>query len=158
MAAKQEILLSLDQGTQISGYAVYEGTSLLTSGTVASKIKDSRLRMFQMCQNIIEIIKEYQPNRIIIEEPFAKNNIHVFQVLCEFFGMILYIANDLDIPLTSYSAAVWRAEIELKGKNRQEQKIKAMDFVKTTFDIDCSDDEAEAILIGYSHLKREKLF
>ena len=154
----RQVILSLDQGTQITGYAIYNNGILFASGTISVKNKDTRQRMYEMCEGIKKIAKQYKPTQIVLEEPFAKVNLRVFQILCEFFGIVLYVAHELHIPVASYTAAVWRAEIELKGKNREDQKEKAIERVALMFDRECTDDEAEAILIGYSHIKREERY
>ena len=112
--------------------------------------------MFDMLDFITELLEKYKPEEVIIEEPFAKVNLHVFEVLCEFFGMVLYVCHERNIKTTTYTAAVWRSVLGLKGKNRKEQKENAINYVKDAFQIECTDDEAEAILIGYSHIKREQ--
>lgn len=153
----KNIILSLDQGTTISGYAVFQNGALTASGVLKAKAKDKvEDRMFDMAAQINEVINSCQPNEIIVEEPFAKVNIRVFQILCKFLGMVLYMGHIKNIPVISYGASVWRSEIGLKGKNRPEQKQKAIDYVKEKFNIECTDDEAEAILIGTAHLSRIK--
>lgn len=150
-------VLSVDQGTKISGYAIFQNEQLIASGILKGNEKyGTRMRMYDMVEQISNLIDEYRPDILVLEEPFAKVNLHVFEVLCELFGILGYVAHKKEVSLATYSAAVWRAEIELKGKQRAEQKAKAIEFVKTIFNMDCSEDESEAILIGYSHLHRTK--
>lgn len=152
-----KVILSVDQGTKISGYAIFQDSQLIASGILkGDDKKDTWMRMHEMAQQISDLIDKYKPDTLVLEEPFAKVNLHVFEVLCELFGILGYVAYTKDIELATYSAAVWRAEIELKGKQRAEQKAKAIELVKIIFGKECSEDESEAILIGYSHLHRTK--
>jgi len=43
---------------------------------------------------------------------------------------------------------VWQAQFNITGKQRMEQKKNVMKKVKQLFDIDVTDDVADAILIG----------
>ena len=152
--SNKNTILALDQGSKISGYAIYSGGTLVASGILKANTKDSSEdRMFTMASQIERLIKDYAPQELVVEEPFAKVNLRVFQVMCELLGIVTYIGYKSGLKVSSYSAAVWRSRLGIKGKNRAEQKALAISTVKDSFQIDCTDDEAEAILIGYTHIK-----
>jgi len=46
-------------------------------------------------------------------------------------------------------ASSWKHTCGIKGKGREAQKANAQAFVKNTFAIDATQDEADAICLGY---------
>jgi len=46
-------------------------------------------------------------------------------------------------------ATAWRAFCKIKGRKRTEQKANAIQLVKDKFNLYVSEDEADAILIGF---------
>ena len=49
----------------------------------------------------------------------------------------------------------WKSTCGVKGKKRVDQKANAQNFVKEQFDIDASEDEADAICIGWHMVQKE---
>ena len=153
----KECILSLDQGTKITGYAIFKNKKLMISGILQTNSKDGAYeRIYDVAQRVNKLIDDYKPDILVLEEPFAKNSMHVFEVLCELYGVLGYVAQQRNIQLKTFTAAVWRAILGLKGKNRAEQKLNAINSVEQEFGLQVSEDEAEAILIGLAYIREKE--
>lgn len=62
-------ILSFDQSTLVTGWAVFDEGIYLTHGVVdLHKIKDSSNRFEQMCSSIRNLIFAYHPDEIVLED------------------------------------------------------------------------------------------
>jgi len=68
--------------------------------------------------------------------------------LAEVYGILDELCTELHLPYQSVLASVWKSALGIKGKNRQEQKKNAQDYVATTYNIKATQDESDAICIG----------
>jgi hypothetical protein len=69
--------------------------------------------------------------------------------------MIIYNTACDNIPILELSPSHWRSVIKDKhgikfGRTRVEQKKKAQEFVKDYFNKEVTEDEADAICLGYA--------
>jgi hypothetical protein len=63
-------------------------------------------------------------------------------------GVIVISLEHHEIPYEVVSSKIWRADFLVKGRSRDEQKSHAIQIVKDMYNLEVSDDAAEAILIG----------
>ena len=75
--------------------------------------------------------------------------------MAEVFGIIYELAIALEIPYTVVLASTWKSTLLIKGARRDEQKRNAQAFAQNTYNIKCSQDEADAICIGTHVLVKE---
>lgn len=87
------------------------------------------------------------------DSPIA--NVATFQKLAWVQGAVMETCNEMDIPFTLIYPSEWRKACDfLKGNDskRDAQKKIAQDWVLTSFDKKCTQDEADAICIGWGYL------
>lgn len=78
--------------------------------------------------------------------------VSTFQKLAQLQGAIILLCEELRIPYQIVYASEWRKSCDfLKGndKHRNEQKKITQKWVKDTFGLQCTQDEADAICIGF---------
>ena len=147
-------ILALDQATKISGFSIWTDGKLNTWGHKEYTDDDVHIRVHKICLWIESLLDQYAPDELIIEEIHYDNtNIATFQKLAQLQGAIIELAQNLHIPCKVISPNEWRAQCHfLKGheKKRQAQKKIAQDWVQENFNAQCTDDEADAICIGYA--------
>ena len=68
------MLLALDASTKSTGYAVFDGTTLVTSGCITSASTDVLKRIFIMKDGINTILSQYPIKKIILEEVRPDSN------------------------------------------------------------------------------------
>ena len=146
-------LMSIDESSKITGCALFENGEL-SKYTILdkSKIKDSSCRLHEMCRVLWEQIKEWKPDGIYIEHPQGSgSNVLTVGMLSEIIGVARAYAVEHDCDFNEIVPSAWRKMLGLKqggGKKRAELKQMYIDYVKALYDIDASDDLADAICIG----------
>ena len=147
-------LLALDQSSRTSGYAVFDGEKLIKSGTFTFSNQNVGKRLVQIKQRIQELIEEYEIEEIIFEDIYADgqkiNNMKTFKVLAEVYGVILEYLTETGLPHSSINAPSWRSHLGIKGRTRTDQKKNAQEYIYNKYQINVSNDEADAICIGLS--------
>lgn len=147
------IVMSLDQSTRCSGYAVFEDGEYITSGVVdmnKSKLETDK-RSFEMAKEIWKIIKEYSPSHLVIENVQQQSNPSTMIILARLAGMIIGYAEAHNIHVHILLPSQWRKALNYSQGakvKRQELKQQSIDYVKMNLGLELSEDECEAIAEG----------
>ena len=142
-------ILSLDQSTTKTGWAYFLEDDFVTSGILTTN--DG---MNGMMDNILKLVNELKPTYIIFEDiylnqdpKFKKIGVQEFKKLAQLQGYIRGICHIQDLGYYIIPPTEWKSHYKFKGK-REEQKRASIDYVKTNYKLDASDDETDAILLG----------
>lgn len=154
-------ILCLDQATLKTGYSIWIDKELVTYGLLEVDPKEKNIieRMKLMRDLVVQLIELEQPNFIIFEDTQMQNNKLTFQQLSQFQGVLMAYFFDINIGFVIVKPTEWKGKCGIKGRKREEQKINTQLFVNDKFGFDVSEDEADAIGIGYwavSKIKRNK--
>lgn len=119
-------------------------------GLLNSNIKKNNPieRMKTMGKLISNKIDEINPDFVIVEGVQFQNNYRTYSQLSQMQGVIFNILFERNIPLSLIEPTAWKAYSKIKGKKRIEQKANTIQMVKNKFNIDVTEDEADAIGIG----------
>ena len=144
-------ILCLDQATQKTGYSIWEDKKLITYGTLEVDPKEKNIieRMKLMSDLVIDLIKSHSPSFIVIEDTQYQNNYKTYQQLSQLQGILMAYFFNMDIGFVIVKPSEWKGYCSIKGRKREEQKKNTQLFVKDKFGLDCSEDEADAIGIGF---------
>ena len=150
-------LLSLDQSSKVTGYAVFIDGELKTYGKIDLKDSDVGIRLTQLRKELIKLIMDNDIDYIAFEDIYMDgqkvNNVQTFKVLAEVFGVCYELFTELEIPCEAVLAGTWKSTLGIKGKTRPEQKKGAQEYVKTRFQVNVIQDVADALCIG-AHIIR----
>lgn len=154
---KKVVMCSLDVSTKQTGFSVFVNGKYKESYLLNhSDNKDTESRMVEMATDIIDNLNKYKPIIVSIEDTYCGNNAAGMKKLSRLQGVVYgwCLCNDADFNL--YLPSSWRKEFGdlFKGKKRAECKQLAIEYIKNKYNIDVNDDEAEAILIGESTVKK----
>lgn len=108
-----------------------------------------------MCQKLSDVIKNAKPDHVVFEEVSLQTNISTLITLARIQGAIMQALYDNSIPFTIYSPSCWRKCLKFqqgRGIARKELKIQALEYVKLNYNIETTEDAAEAICIGSAFL------
>ncbi len=162
----EQILLALDQASQTSGWAIYTEGTLTKYGTITKRGGTPITRSVALVQEIDKLVKQYGVTNVVMEEIACDpndddpiNNMHTFQVLAWVQSAIMIYCVENDIPYTTVTASHWRKECGIRtGRGIKRATLKAADkaFVQCEFALTVSEDEADAIGIGYSQIKEKR--
>ena len=143
-------IIAFDQATEHFGLSIYEDGKLIFYSlyTFGGEMVSRLVKIKKFVENIV--IKEWKPDIIIMEDiQYQQNGILTFKVLAMLLGILQELCCENEIKFEAVSPNVWRKYAGTNGKNRREEKLLSIAKVKEKFNINVSDDVAEAILIGY---------
>lgn len=154
-------LLTFDQSSVRTGYAVFSGTGLTRWGVLDySKNKDTPVRIKEMCLEIDNVISKVKPDIIVFEDVNLRTSVKTLIMLAQIQGCIMQSCYLKNIPFIVYAPATWRRLVGIKQSNKIERenlKEQAIAFVRSSYGIKVGDDCAEALCLGLAHLKNEGL-
>lgn len=152
-------ILALDQATKISGFSIWEDKKLITYGILKANEdeKNPIERMKQMYDEIILLIDNNKPNFIVFENVQFQRNYGTFQQLSQLQGVIMAYLFKLDVGFQIIEPSAWKSFCGIKGRKREDQKKNTQIFVKSKYNIDVSEDEADAIGIGVWAINKIKV-
>ena len=152
-------ILALDAATKITGYAIYDDNTLVSYGIYkANEGLDTTDRINEVKHWLIAAIDTWQPDFIGIENiqlqsygsKSSQVQVKTFQTLANLQGVILDTIFEACIDHTLVYVNEWRSYCGISGgdTHREAQKQAAKAKVKIWYDIECTEDEADAICIG----------
>lgn len=146
-------VVSFDQSTRVSGYAVFEDGQYVHSGIVdMSKSKlDTEERSFEMAKALWKIIKEYKPEHLILEDVQQQAGPKTVIILARLSGMIIGYAEAHKVKTHILLPAHWRKILGYSQGSkvkRAELKQQSIDYVREKYNIYASEDECEAIALN----------
>lgn len=148
------VILALDQATQTSGWSVWVDGSLTDFGKFTFDDADIHKRIHKVCAQIEILILQHHPDKVVLEDiQMQVNNVSTFQKLAWLQGAIIESCWKINMPVELSRPSEWRAACNLlKGqdKHRENQKKIAQQWVMNQFGKKCTQDEADAICIGYA--------
>lgn len=147
------IILSYDQSTRVTGWALFNDGHYVESGVIdLHKIKDTDERSKQMGLEICKVIEKCKPDEVIIEEVAMQSNVSTLKKLARIQGMAIGFATAHNIQTHILEPSKWRSILGYKqGPKvpREELKQQSRDFINNVLGLSIeSEDENEAICIN----------
>ena len=152
-------ILALDAATGTTGYAVYDNKVLVHYGTFKTNSSyDPAARINQVKHWLKAALKEWEPDFVGVEniqlQHYGKDGnqtkVKTFQTLANLQGVILDVLFEASVDNELVRPSEWRSYCGINDgdTHRNAKKIAAQSKVKIWYDLDCSEDEADAICIG----------
>ena len=131
---KPKIILGIDPGTQVMGYALLkvEGNNtqvLLMDVLKLAQHKDIYLRLEKIHTKVCELIKLYQPQTFAIEAPFFGKNVQSMLKLGRAQGVAIAAAMQAGIDVTEYSPKKVKQSITGNGNADKLQVSKMLQSI-----------------------------
>lgn len=150
------VILALDQATHTTGWSLWQDTELTEFGKFSFDDISILQRIHKVCVQLQIMIIKYKPDKIVFEDIQMQgmiNNVQTFKALAQLQGAIVEICYQQKIPYEIISPNEWRSACKLlkgQAKDRNSQKRAAQSWVRERFGKVCTQDEADAICIGYA--------
>lgn len=146
-------VLSMDQSTRVSGYCLFQDDEYVCSGIVdMSKSKlDTYDRSFEMAKALWGVIKEHNPDYLIIEDTQQQSNVQTVITLARLQGMIIGYAEAHGVKVHILLPSQWRSVLNYSQGpkvKRAELKKQSIEYVKNKYGFKKPEDEAEAIALN----------
>lgn len=153
---KDTMMLAFDTSSKKTGWAVFKNGEYLVSGIFDfSDVPNTDYRIKLMVKTIFECCNKIHPDIIVVEKDVVMNNMTTINILTKVLGSVYGYCIINDIFYYEYQPNEWRKIIELKTKSRKREDCKkaSIQLIKEKLNIDVSDDEADAINVGYAYIK-----
>lgn len=158
MKKKTQMIVSIDESTTCSGYAIMtEKGELKDYGKLDfKKEKDSMSRLSEMVYAIEDIIEKYNPKCIIIEDILITMNANTARVLLSLQTIIELYCHRKNIECIKYRTTKWRKILGLSNSpklKRADKKKEALDFINNKLNLNLdNDDTSDAICLGLAYI------
>lgn len=142
-------ILGIDSSTSSTGYAVLDGSKLISYGTIKTPKKADLIdKIIYVEEHLKQIIKAKKVEVVIIEDLAVTRNAAITKALAGLLYDLLVEFRKREMLVVQVRPSQWRKTCNIKGKKREELKQNAIIFAKTKYGIDVNDDEADAIGIA----------
>ena len=161
-------ILAVDQATYNSGFSIFDGNELLRYGIHSTTAPTEEARISEIKNWFIQMLLNWAPDEIILEDIQLQDEsverdgnrntmgVTVFKSLAHLQGVLINVAFEQKIPCKTVLSTVWRKEMGVKGKTRTDKKKSAQLLIKQIYDVNVSNDEADAICIGHYGVNHHK--
>lgn len=154
-------ILSFDQATRVTGYALFVDTGLVNWGCIdCSKLPEGDERINQMILKIYETIRAAKPDVVVFENVQLQTSPKTLMMLTRIQGAIMGYCLEHGIIWNIYMPTQWRKILGFsqgKDTKRKELKKQAIEFACEAYNIQFKEDIAESVSIGLAYLKSKGL-
>jgi len=157
-----KVILGIDPGTTVLGFALIDATSnkevVLDIGTIRlSKIKDHAEKLKAIFEKTLDIIAQHQPQILAIEAPFYGKNPQSMLKLGRAQGVVIAAAMYKGLDVFEYSPRKIKQSITGNGNASKEQvaaMLKSMNLIKEN---KLSLDATDALAVAVCHHLQNKI-
>ncbi len=156
--ATERIILGIDPGTTIMGYAIIQvkakSTEVLAIGVIElKKFSDHYLKLKRIFERTVQLIDQYHPDEMAIEAPFFGKNVQSMLKLGRGQGVAMAAALSRSIPIFEYSPRKIKMSITGTGTASKEQVAAMLKGILKLTDmpehLDATDGLAAAVCHSY---------
>lgn len=144
-------VLALDAATGTTGYAIFDDKKLVDYGTyTTTEFADATGRINDVKRWLLSVIEKTKPDAIGIENIQYQKNVKMFQTLANLQGVLLDTLHEKQIQYKLAYSSTWRSFLGIcGGEERENAKQQAQNYVRLMYHIKATQDEADAICLGY---------
>lgn len=123
---KERIILGIDPGTTVMGYALLRISGnkpeLMVMGVLTlGKLANHYLKLQRIFERVLGLIDQYHPDELAIEAPFFGKNVQSMLKLGRAQGVAMAAALHRDIPIFEYAPLKIKMAITGNGQASKEQ-------------------------------------
>lgn len=146
-------ILALDDATKETGWAIFDGTTLIGYGVARRNNPNTIIRILQMKEWLVEMLEKWQPDFVAIEDiqlqiSSRSKNVVLYKVLAQLQGVLLVTLQERGYEYTIVHSATWKSHANFVSRTRTDQKREARLRVKDWYGVVVTQDEADAICMG----------
>ena len=156
-------ILGIDPGSRYTGYGLIETVSNknrhIAHGRIDATKGEMPQRLLTIFNGLAEILREYQPQEVAIEETFVNRaNAQSALVLGQARGVAVCVCAQAGVPVAEYAAAQVKVAIAGNGRAEKQQvqhMVKVLLNLREALPADASD--ALAVALTHAHVRSTKL-
>ncbi len=152
------IIMGIDPGLGTTGWAIIEGSgetpALLAYGAIHTRPAEQMpIRLLAICQRVGEVLSEYRPDEVVIEDVFMARDTKAALALGQARGAAMLGAALNNVPVHSYTALQVKQSVTGNGHASKDQvafMVRQLFRLKAAPEpADCAD--AAAIALCHMH-------
>jgi crossover junction endodeoxyribonuclease RuvC len=154
---QQKLILGIDPGTTIMGYAMIEATGaqvrVLTYDTLNLKRETNHaVKLKRIFDTTLQLIEQYLPDEMAIEAQFYSNNVQSMLKLGRAQGVAIAAALSRDIPYVEYAPKRIKQSITGNGNASKEQVASMLGHILKLGDVPTKLlDATDALAVAMCH-------
>ena len=152
-------LVSIDGSTKKTGISHFFNGEYVDHYLLDYSKEDNIEDRFEsMSKGIWNMLDKIRPNIIYIEETYMHNNAQTMKILTRLQGVVYAWCINNNCKFNAIAPKAWRKLLNFnQGKDvkREHAKLQSMEYVKNNYDLNVSDDEADAICISAAICKTQ---
>ncbi|MDR6241265.1 crossover junction endodeoxyribonuclease RuvC [Aureibacter tunicatorum] len=154
--SKEKIIMGIDPGTSIMGYAVImikgKNISVMQYGVIhLKKYASHELKLKKIFDRVLSLIEEYLPDEMALEAPFFGKNVQSMLKLGRAQGIAMAAALSREIPITEYAPRKIKKAITGNGAASKEQIARSLQQQLGLNDIPEHLDATDALGVALCH-------
>lgn len=128
---KETLVLGLDPGTNVMGYAIIavrgSRPTLIQYGVIhLGKYGDHALKLKKIFERVLSLVEEYKPDHVALEAPFYGKNVQSMLKLGRAQGVAMSAALYREVPITEYAPKKVKQSVTGNGNASKEQVAKML--------------------------------
>ncbi len=156
------IILGIDPGTVTMGYGVIQAredeiTLVDYSALTSPQRSPIGERLSYLYHRLLEIISEYQPDAVAIEQPFMAKNVKAALAIGKAQAIAILAAADKGIPIYEYTPAQIKQRVTNYGASSKEQVQEMVRLQLGLAEVPQPNDAADALAVAICHLRETHL-
>lgn len=154
--------MGIDPGTVVMGYGLVESRgsdiTLVHYGAITGKeTTEISLRLKQIYLQLDEIMQEFHPDAVAVEQPFVAKNVRSALAIGRAQAIAMLAAANRDIPSFEYSPARIKQRVANYGASSKEQVQEIVRLQLGLTEIPRPADAADALAVAICHLSEVHL-
>ncbi len=157
---KKEIrrILGVDPGSETLGWGIIEGSGSkyrgIAYGTVKSNARTSfSKRLLKIYDDLSNIIAQFEPQEIAVEEAFYAQNVKVAMKLGQVRGVVLLLGENTGLDIGEYSARLVKKTVVGYGNAEKMQVQEMVRVLLQLEEVPEPHDAADALAIAICHFQ-----
>lgn len=152
----ERVILGLDPGTNVMGYAVIlvESKSVLLKqfGVIhLSKLESHELRLKKIFERVLALVDEYLPDEVALEAPFYGKNVQSMLKLGRAQGVAMSAALHRQIPIVEYAPKKVKQSVTGNGNASKEQVARMLMQIFALKEAPKLYDASDALAVALCH-------
>lgn len=153
---KEKIILGIDPGTTVMGYAIIltkgKDYSVIQYGVIQlKKYETHELKLKKIFERVSGIIEEFLPDSMALEAPFYGVNVQSMLKLGRAQGVAMAAALSREIPITEYSPKKVKQSVTGNGNASKEQVAAMLQTLFALKELPKQLDATDALAVALCH-------
>lgn len=153
-------ILAFDQASITSGWSAFDDGELIKFGSWTSEGSNSTDRISKTKHWFANMLQTWKPDLVVLEDiqlqkrkdlngnQTNEDAVITYKKLAHLQGVLQDFCYDNGYIFKVVPVQTWRSFNKIKGVYRTDQKKNAQLLIKSLYDVNVTQDEADAILIG----------